>query len=237
MGLIILEKKINIAIDGPASAGKSTLAQLLAQELSYIYCDTGAMYRAVTYALINNINGLLNSNISDIKHSDISDLLSTLCIQFQQSNGQQTILLNGQDITEEIRSSEVTELVSVVAARADVREFLLKQQQAIAKDGGVVMDGRDIGTVVLPHAEVKFFLIASVQERAKRRYLELKRKGEEVQLQDIEASIAKRDFLDQTRSIAPLKKAEDAIELDTTGKTISEVQKEMMMIVRTYLTK
>lgn len=221
-------KKICIAIDGPASAGKSTIAKIIAKEKNYIYLDTGAMYRATTWACMNN-----NVNLNDEKN--IVELLRKNKISFQQSNNGQLVFWNDQNITEEIRSNEVTNNVSEVSAHQLVREFLVSEQQKYAEDGGIVMDGRDIGTTVLPNAEVKIFLIASVEERAQRRYKENIAEGIATNLEDLKLSIEKRDEFDSNRKVSPLKKADDAIEIDTTGLSIEEVVDKINLIINTKI--
>lgn len=209
-------KKISIAIDGPASAGKSTVAKILAKDLGYIYLDTGAMYRAVTYAV-------LESNINMNSEQEIAEFLKTLTIRFEQSGDSQLVFLNDTDVTELIREHKVTNNVSQIAAQEAVRLDLVARQQAYGKQGGIVMDGRDIGTAVLPNAEVKIFLIASVEERAERRYQENISKGMETDFDTLKKEIEERDFKDTNREISPLVKAEDAIEIDTTGMSIKDV--------------
>lgn len=209
-------KKISIAIDGPASAGKSTVAKILAKDLGYIYLDTGAMYRAVTYAV-------LESKINLNSEQEIAEFLKTLTIRFEQSGDSQLVFLNDTDVTELIREHKVTNNVSQIAAQEAVRLDLVARQQAYGKQGGIVMDGRDIGTAVLPNAEVKIFLIASVEERAERRYQENISKGMETDFDTLKKEIEERDFKDTNREISPLVKAEDAIEIDTTGMSIKDV--------------
>lgn len=208
--------KISIAIDGPASAGKSTVAKILAKQMGYIYLDTGAMYRAVTYAVLNN-------NIDPSNMSEISELLKKLVISFSQSESGQLVFLNDTDVTDSIRQPDVTNNVSQIAAHEAVRQDLVKRQQEYGKNGGIVMDGRDIGTAVLPNAEVKIFLIASVDERAERRYQENLANGIDTDYDTLKKEIQERDFKDTTREISPLVKAKDAIEIDTTGMSIKDV--------------
>lgn len=208
--------EIQIAIDGPASAGKSTIAKILANDLKYVYVDTGAMYRAITFAV-------LKAQIDPNDESAVSALVPTLEINFAPGEPVQKVFLNQQEITKEIRSTKVTANVSLISSYVVVRDAMTELQRTIAANGGVVMDGRDIGTTVLPQAEVKIFLIASVHERALRRYKENQAKGMPETLAEIEVAVQKRDHLDSTRSISPLKKAVDAIEVDTTGLSISEV--------------
>ncbi|MDH6363169.1 cytidylate kinase [Enterococcus sp. PF1-24] len=209
-------KKISIAIDGPASSGKSTVAKILAKDFNYIYLDTGAMYRAVTYLAIQNQVGFSDEE-------KLAELIDNYEISFKQADEGQLVFTNQEDVTLAIRQPEVTNAVSEVSAQKIVREKLVEKQQAYGVNGGVVMDGRDIGTAVLPNAEVKIFLIASVEERAQRRYKENLAKGINTPLEQLQAEIQKRDHLDSTREISPLVKAEDAIELDTTGLSVIEV--------------
>ena len=223
-----MKQKINIAIDGPAGAGKSTVAKKVAEKLSYTYIDTGAMYRAITYkALKNNID--LNDERS------LKNLIDTISISLSYEENGMYVLVNNEDVTNYIRDHEVTKNVSLVASHQVIREAMLKQQQSLAKFGGAVMDGRDIGTYVLPNAEVKIFLTASVSERAKRRYEENIEKGIPTDLHKLEQEIALRDNLDSTREIAPLKKAVDAIEVDTTSLTIDDVVEIIFELVKERL--
>jgi len=219
-----MENKISIAIDGPAAAGKSTVAKIVAERLSYIYIDTGAMYRALTYKAINN-----QLDLED-EASLLDTLLSTV-IELKPSDTGQLVILDNSDVTDLIRTSEVTNSVSYVARQPKVREEMVKRQQAFATEGGVVMDGRDIGTHVLPNAEVKVFLLASVEERAERRHTENLEKGFPSDLEKLKEEIAKRDKIDSERAVAPLKKASDAIEIDTTSLTIPDVVEKIMALV------
>lgn len=216
-----MTKKISIAIDGPAAAGKSTVAKIVAEKLNYIYIDTGAMYRALTYKAIQK-----EISIED-EQSLLSTLQDTVIVLLPSENGQ-LIFLDGQNVTKEIRTSMVTNSVSIVAKHKLIRQEMMRRQQGFAKNGGVVMDGRDIGTHVLPNAEVKIFLLATVEERAIRRHNENKLKGFPSDLEQIKEDIAKRDKLDSEREIAPLKKAEDAIEIDTTSLSIAQVVEVIM---------
>jgi CMP/dCMP kinase len=211
-----MNKKISIAIDGPAAAGKSTVAKIVAEKFSYIYIDTGAMYRAITFKAQS-----LNIHLED-EHALIN-LLSETAIDLLPGENRQIVLLDGKDVTNEIRSAEVTNFVSIVAKHKLIREEMVKRQQRFAVNGGVVMDGRDIGTFVLPNAEVKVFLLASVEERAQRRHTENIQKGFSSDLEQLKLEIAARDKIDSEREIAPLQKAEDAIEIDTTSMSIHEV--------------
>ncbi len=213
---IMNEKKIAIAIDGPAAAGKSTVAKIVAEKLSYIYIDTGAMYRALTLKA-------LNENIELDNESAVFHLLLHTEIQLRQTNEGQIVLLDGTDVTKEIRFQDVTTKVSYVAKHASVRTEMVKRQQDLAINRGVVMDGRDIGTHVLPDAEVKIFLVASVEERAKRRYEENVKKGIASSMEVLRKEIEERDRIDSSREASPLIKARDAIEVDTTSLTITQV--------------
>ena len=219
-----MRKNICIAIDGPAAAGKSTVAKIIAKRLSYIYIDTGAMYRALTYVALQQKVAL------DDEQALIS-LLKNTYIELKSSKQGQLVFVNGEDVTNVIRSKEVTNAVSLVAKHPLVREEMVARQRALAKNGGVVMDGRDIGTYVLPNAEVKIFLKASVEERAKRRHAENIARGFPSDLETLKKEIARRDQIDSEREVAPLKKAEDAIEIDTTSLSIEEVVDRIMEIV------
>ncbi|MDX8364833.1 (d)CMP kinase [Cytobacillus sp. IB215665] len=220
-----MKKLISIAIDGPAAAGKSTVAKIIAEQLSYVYIDTGAMYRTITY------NALLNElNLDDEKA--LIHLLKDTDIQLKPSKDGQIVFMNGKNVTEEIRKDDISNQVSIVAKHKLVREEMVLRQQRFAQNGGVVMDGRDIGTHVLPDAEVKVFLLASVEERAKRRHEENINKGYDSNIEQIMNDIELRDKLDSEREIAPLKKAPDAIEIDTTSYSILEVVNMIMDIVK-----
>ncbi|SHJ47675.1 (d)CMP kinase [Paramaledivibacter caminithermalis] len=203
---------ISIAIDGPAGAGKSTIAKRIAEIMNLLYIDTGAMYRAITLKL-------LNKNISFADKKMIEKILKNTKIQFINN----CIFLDGINVNEEIRKPMINENVSKIAALPFVRERLVKLQRDIAKNNNVIMDGRDIGTRVLPDAKYKFFLTASINERAKRRFMELKEKGYDYSYDEIVKEITNRDKMDSERAFDPLKKAEDAILIDTTGKDIDEV--------------
>jgi cytidylate kinase len=209
-------KKISIAIDGPASSGKSTVAKIIAKELGYIYSDTGAMYRAVTYLAIKN-------KVDFADELQLVKLILAHPISFKQTAKGQLVFVDQEDVTERIRQTDVSDAVSIVAAQSAVRAELVSEQQKIAQAGGIVMDGRDIGTTVLPNAEVKIFLVASVEERAERRYKENIEKGIVSQLAEIQESISNRDYLDSHRAVSPLVQARDAVLIDTTGLSISEV--------------
>lgn len=213
-----MDKKINIAIDGPAAAGKSTISKRVAERLGYIYIDTGAMYRAVTLLYIE-------------KGKDIIDSLEDVEITFKREDGNR-VLMNGRDVTEEIRSESVTSKVSEVSSFEAVRSYLVSMQQKLGLDKGVVMDGRDIGTTVLPDAELKVFMQASPKVRAERRLAEERARGSSIDLEQLTAQIIKRDELDMNREISPLVKAEDAVLLDTTDMTIAEVEDFILEIAQ-----
>lgn len=217
-------KKLQIAIDGPASAGKSTVAKLVAKKLGYIYCDTGAMYRAVTYAA-------LKANISLDDDAALKNLLQDFKLEFVPAEPEQKVFVNREEVTQIIRTPEITNNVSLVSAQPSVRQDLTHRQQEIADNGGIVMDGRDIGTTVLPNAEVKIFLVASVEQRALRRYKENVAKGIDTPLEVLEKEIAERDYKDSHRKISPLVQAKDAVKVDTTPLTIDEVVNEIMNII------
>lgn len=206
-------KLINIAIDGPAAAGKSTIARKVAESHSMIYVDTGAMYRAITYKYLQ-----------EGKPEDFQSLIENISLKliYDEDKGQR-VLLNGEDITDHLRSNEVTQNVSYVASKAPVRTFAVKVQQQLAAEKGIVMDGRDIGTVVLPDADLKIYMIASVEERAERRQKENEENGIPSSLNQLKKEIEERDQYDMNREISPLRKADDAVTVNTTGKSIEEV--------------
>ncbi|SDC52129.1 MULTISPECIES: (d)CMP kinase [unclassified Candidatus Frackibacter] len=218
-----MKSDLVIAIDGPAGAGKSTIAKQVAEELGSIYIDTGAMYRALTLKA-------LRLEIDIGSEQELANLAKNTEIRFRKVDNQDRILLDNEDVSEEIRSQAVSNHVSLVAKVPAVRKELVNLQRKMAKDTSVVMDGRDIGTVVLPNADVKIFLTASVEERTKRRYEELKLKGEEIDFFQLKSEIIRRDKLDRERVVAPLKKADDAIELDSTKLTIREVVEEVLRL-------
>ena len=206
----------NIAIDGPAGAGKSTIARAAARSLGFLYVDTGAMYRAIALHLLRN-------HVEAEDTDKIEELLADMTIRIIYSGGEQQIILNGENVTSQLRKEEVGNMASKSAANPKVRKKLLQLQRDIARDNDVIMDGRDIGTFVLPKADVKVYLTASVEERANRRYLELKEKGQDADIKKIEEDIRTRDFQDMNRSIAPLKQAEDAVVIDSSRLSIPEV--------------
>ena len=207
---------MNIAIDGPAGAGKSTIARLAAKELGFVYVDTGAMYRAIALYLLDN-----HTDIND--EADLKKALDSININIVYENGVQHVFLDLVDVSEEIRSEKVGNMASTSSALAPVRAKLLDLQRDVAAKNDVIMDGRDIGTNILPNAELKIYLTASVDVRAKRRYDELKLKGESPDLEEIKKGIEQRDYQDMNRDIAPLKQAEDAVYIDSSDLTIAEV--------------
>ena len=211
-----------IAIDGPAGSGKSTIAKLIAEDLGLVYLDTGAMYRLVTLKALNE--GILGD------FEKIKKMLNNLNIDIKE-NG---FYLDNVDVSDEIRKPIVSENVSDIAAIREVREKMVDLQRKFSESKNVILDGRDIGTVVFPNADVKIFLVADAKERANRRYKELVKKGENVKIEEIYENILKRDEIDSTRKESPLKKAEDAIEVDTTSKNIEEVKNEILNIYSKY---
>ncbi|WP_298453878.1 (d)CMP kinase [uncultured Prevotella sp.] len=220
-------KKITIAIDGFSSCGKSTMAKDLAREIGYIYVDTGAMYRSVTLFAMRN--GLFNADGS-IKTDELRQRMNEINISFRLNSetGRPDTYLNGELVEKDIRTMEVSARVSPIAALPFVREALVARQQAMGKEKGIIMDGRDIGTVVFPDAELKIFVTASAEVRAQRRYDELKAKGMPADFDDILKNVKERDYIDSHREVSPLRKADDAIELDNSNMTIAE-QKAWLM--------
>ena len=215
----------NIAIDGPAGAGKSTIAKRVAKELSFIYVDTGAMYRAVAlYLLKKGIDGNDSRAIAD------NCQMAEVSIRYE--NGEQIVMLNGENVNPSLRTEEVGNMASRSSANPKVREHLLLLQRNLASENDVVMDGRDIGTTILPDAEVKIYLTASAKTRARRRYLELTEKGIACDLDEIEQDIIQRDERDMNREISPLRQAEDAVLVDSSEMTIDEVVEEILRIYR-----
>ncbi len=225
-------KKIIIAIDGHSSCGKSTLAKEIAQELSYIYLDTGAMYRAVSYYFLKN--GLINNGLLEI--DKVAEHLNKINIQFkEQADHSLHTFLNNQDIEKEIRSMEISKLVSEVSKHAIIRHSMVALQQKMGEQKGIILDGRDIGTVVFPNAEVKLFLTADSQIRAQRRYDELTQKGESVNFEEVLKNIIDRDFQDENRKESPLKKATDAIVIDNSFLTRKEQLDKALKIIQKAL--
>lgn len=213
---------INVAIDGPAGAGKSTIAKAAAKQLNYIYVDTGALYRTIAYNAVKK-------NVVDDTNAVIA-LLNDTKVELKYIDGVQAVFLNGEDVSAYIRTPEISMGASKVSAIPEVRAFLLSLQQEIAKENNVIMDGRDIATVVLPNADVKIFLFASPECRAQRRYKELVEKGENVKYEDVLADVNQRDYQDSHREIAPLKPSEDSIMLDTSKLNLDE---SIQLVIKT----
>ena len=222
-------KKITIAIDGHSSCGKSTMAKALAQKVGYVYVDTGAMYRSVTlYALLHD----LFREDGSIKTEELETALKDIVIEQKLVDGKTTTFLNGENVERDIRTLEVSNHVSPVAALPFVRTALVAQQQRMGENGGIVMDGRDIGTVVFPHAELKIFVTASAEVRAQRRYDELKEKGMAADYDDILKNVQERDYIDSHRDVSPLRQADDALLLDNSHMTIPEQDEWLMQRFR-----
>lgn len=223
-----MKKGLIIAIDGPAASGKSTTAQLLAEKLGYVYIDTGAMYRAC--ALKAKKMGI---DIND--EESIRELLDDIDIRIENHNSKNRIFLDGEDVSEDIRADDISALASAISAIPAVRYKMVELQRKMGEKGGVILDGRDIGTFVFPTAEVKFFLTASPEIRAKRRWLELQQKGINKDFSEVLADLVKRDNNDSQRALAPLKKADDAIEVDTSNMTIEEQTDYLYQIIRSRM--
>ena len=204
-----------IAIDGPAASGKSTSAKLLAEKLKFLYLDTGAMYRCIALAVIENQIDIKNKQ-------SLKDFIDNFKLEMKTIDGVSVFLINGENVSKKIRSSSVSKKVSEISAIPSIRKYMVSMQRSFAKNTKCVVEGRDIGTVVFPKATIKFFMIASVEVRAKRRQLELRRLGEELTLKDLQKDIEARDKYDSERSHSPLKKAFDAIEIDTTNMTLRD---------------
>ncbi|MDT0691798.1 (d)CMP kinase [Salegentibacter sp. F188] len=225
-----MDKKITIAIDGFSSTGKSTVAKQLAKELGYVYVDTGAMYRAVTLYVMRNL--FVTETNFDVEAILRHLPFISLKFVFDEELGHGEIFLNKENVEKEIRQMEVSRNVSKVATVSEIREMLVKQQQEMGKDKGVVMDGRDIGTVVFPDADLKLFMTASTQTRAERRYKELRDRGTKVEFQEVLENVKERDFLDTTREDSPLIKAEDAIEIDNSNLTLEEQFEKVVKLAK-----
>lgn len=212
---------INIALDGPAAAGKSTIAKRVAAKLGMIYVDTGAMYRAITYHYLNHQSTFTN----------FSEMMANIQIELKYDDQKgQRVFLQNEDVTDYLRENDVTQNVSYVSSQEEVRQFLVKSQQRLAIKKGIVMDGRDIGTTVLPNAELKIYMVASVEERAMRRLKDNELRGIESTYDQLVKDIAERDAYDMHRDISPLRKAADAIEIDTTGLSIEEVTEQIISL-------
>ena len=216
---------ISVAIDGPSGAGKSTVARAVAARMGYVYVDTGAMYRAIGLAVYRR--GITGEDTAGIIAS-----LPTVDISLAYQDGMQHVLLNGEDVSEAIRTPEIAQYASKVSAVPEVRRFLLDVQRDMAKNSNILMDGRDIGTVILPDAPVKIFLTASAKTRAERRYRELKEKGQQVTLEGVLADIQARDRQDTTRAVAPLRQADDAVLLDTSALDLEQSIAAVLRIIR-----
>lgn len=206
---------ISVAIDGPAGAGKSSVSRMAALKLGYIYVDTGALYRAIGLKF-------LNSGYDESLECDVNSVLKNTCIDIKFTDGVQRVILDGEDVSDKIRTPKASMMASAVSAKPTVRDFLLEMQRRLARENNVLMDGRDIGTVVLPNADVKIYLTASVEERAARRYRELKEKDPNITLEAVKSDIEQRDHNDMNRAVAPLKKADDAVLADTTGLDVEQ---------------
>lgn len=222
----MIDQPISIAIDGPSGAGKSTLAKALAAKLNYLYVDTGALYRTIGCAI-------LRQKIDPKDGEAVTKALPNIQVDLRYGeDGLQHMLLSGEDVTEEIRRPEISMYASAVSAHPAVRAFLLETQRAFARHSSVIMDGRDIGTVVLPDAQVKIFLTASAEARAKRRCLELEQRGTPQPLEQILADIQERDYNDSHRAAAPLRRAEDAVAVDTTNLTFAQSEDALLAIIK-----
>ena len=218
-------KKIAIAIDGPAGAGKSSISKVVANELGYLYIDTGAMYRGVTWAVLDSHVNVKNQN-------DVESLLPSLDLTLEPTANACKVFVKGQDVTNLIRQQQINENVSTIASYKGVREYLVERQQAMAAVGGVILDGRDIGSVVLPKAELKLYLTASVDARAKRRWLEVQGTSNEQSLEDIKKNVESRDEMDKNRDESPLVCVEDAIVVDSSNMTFDETVEHILHLVQ-----
>ena len=218
-------KKIAIAIDGPAGAGKSSISKVVANELGYLYIDTGAMYRGVTWAV-------LDSHVDVKNQKDVESLLPSLDLTLEPTANACKVFVKGQDVTDLIRQQQINENVSTIASYKGVREYLVERQQAMAAVGGVILDGRDIGSVVLPKAELKIYLTESVDARAKRRWLEVQGTSNEQSLEDIKNNVESRDEMDKNRDESPLVCVEDAIVVDSSNMTFDETVEHILHLVQ-----
>ena len=218
-------KKIAIAIDGPAGAGKSSISKVVANELGYLYIDTGAMYRGLTWAV-------LDSHVNVNNQKDVESLLPSLDLTLEPTANACKVFVKGQDVTDLIRQQQINENVSTIASYKGVREYLVERQQAMAAVGGVILDGRDIGSVVLPKAELKIYLTASVDARAKRRWLEVQGTSNEQSLEDIKKNVESRDEMDKNRDESPLVCVEDAIVVDSSNMTFDETVEHILHLVQ-----
>ena len=219
-------KYISVAVDGPAGSGKSTITKMVAKDLGYNYVDTGAMYRALTYNFLKN-------NLTELNEVKINLLLNKVNFEVKFIDRVQYVFVNGEDVSEKIRTAEVSKFTSLFAKSPAVREFLIDTQRNLAMSNNIIMDGRDIASVVLPNADVKIFLTASVEERARRRVLDFERQGVvDIDFDKVKADIAARDYQDENRDMAPLVKVDDAVLIDTTNLTITEVVEKMTELIK-----
>ena len=219
-------KYISVAVDGPAGSGKSTITKMVAKNLGYNYVDTGAMYRGLTYDFLKN-------NLTELDEKKIELLLSKVKFEVKFIDRVQYVFVNDEDVSEKIRTAEVSKFTSLFAKSPAVREFLIDTQRNLAMSNNIIMDGRDIASVVLPNADVKIFLTASVEERARRRVLDFERQGVvDIDFDKVKANIAARDYQDENRDIAPLVKVDDAVLIDTTNLTITEVVEKMTELIK-----
>ena len=219
-------KYISVAVDGPAGSGKSTITKMVAKNLGYNYVDTGAMYRALTYNFLKN-------NLTELDEIEIELLLSKVKFEVKFIDRVQYVFVNDEDVSEKIRTAEVSKFTSLFAKSPAVREFLIDTQRNLAMSNNIIMDGRDIASVVLPNADVKIFLTASVEERARRRVLDFERQGVvDIDFDKVKADIAARDYQDENRDIAPLVKVDDAVLIDTTNLSITEVVEKMSELIK-----
>lgn len=223
-------KKPVIAIDGYSSTGKSSISKVIAEKLGLIHMDTGALYRGVTHFAVTKC---LNQN-GEINLAQLFNILNEINLEFRNIDNELVLFLNGENISKEIRGNLVSSNVSLIASQKEVRDYLMETQRSIAENGGVILDGRDIGTVVLPNADYKFFLTASVDERTKRRFLELQNMGIETTEAEVKENLITRDKIDSEREVAPLKKAEDAILIDNTFKTKKETIDEILLHINPF---
>ena len=223
-------KKPVIAIDGYSSTGKSSISKVIAEKLGLIHMDTGALYRGVTHFAVTKC---LNEN-GEINLAQLFNILNEIKLEFRNIDNELVLFLNGANISKEIRGNLVSSNVSLIASQKEVRDYLMETQRSIAENGGVILDGRDIGTVVLPNADYKFFLTASVDERTKRRFLELQNMGIETTKAEVKENLITRDKIDSEREVAPLKKAEDAILIDNTFKTKKETIDEILLHINPF---
>lgn len=223
-------RKPVIAIDGYSSTGKSSISKIIAHQLGLVHLDTGALYRGITYFALNNCIG----TDGEINLADLFNRFNEIDLEFKPIDTELVMFLNGQDISKEIRTHEISQNVSLIARQKEVRDFLLEAQRAMAEKGGIIMDGRDIGTVILPKADFKFFLTASVEERTKRRFLELKNSGMETDIKIVRENLMSRDKTDSEREVAPLKKADDAIDIDNSSFTKIETVELILSYLKDF---